>query len=85
MKERNLTEQEAAEWLGVSKSGLAAIRKKGEGPAYTQIGKKIQYDLPDLKAFRAACRVSPDGSEPLPEATETPTTPTAETVESELF
>ena len=50
-----LTEQEAAEYLSLSRSYLAQSRCYGspEGPPFIRLGRAIRYCLADLDAFIA--------------------------------
>jgi excisionase family DNA binding protein len=43
-----LTPKEAATLLKVSVSFLAKARMRGDGPAYSQIGRSIRYQTDDL-------------------------------------
>lgn len=57
---RHLSEQEAATHLGVlSVRTLQDWRRKGTGPAYFRLGRRVAYSLADLNAFLAAARVAP--------------------------
>ncbi len=53
-RERYLTTQQAAEYMGVSASYLAKARCDGNrinhtpAPPYTKVGKLIRYDITDL-------------------------------------
>ncbi|MCP4764246.1 MAG: helix-turn-helix domain-containing protein [archaeon] len=41
----------AAKFIGCSESLLRKFRSVGEGPAYSKLGKKIVYPLPELKRY----------------------------------
>ena len=57
---RHLSEQEAADHLGVlSVRTLQDWRRKGTGPAYFRLGRRVAYSVVDLDAFLAAARVAP--------------------------
>lgn len=57
---RHLSEQEAAAHLGVlSVRTLQDWRRKGAGPAYFRLGRRVAYSVVDLDAFLAAARVAP--------------------------
>ena len=49
----NLTPQQAADVIGISKSTLAKLRLKGDGPKYLKIGKTILYRPPDIEEWMA--------------------------------
>lgn len=55
-----LTREEAAKYLGVSRSWLFERSKKGEGPAYVRIGGKVRYFQEALDAYIQANVVHPD-------------------------
>ena len=50
------TVKEAAQYLGLSKSWLDKLRRKGEGPAYFRFGRAIRYKTADLEAWAKANR-----------------------------
>ncbi len=51
---RKLRVPEAAAYLGLSRSTLAKMRLRGDGPAYAKAGSKIVlYDLAELNAWLA--------------------------------
>lgn len=50
---------EAADYLGVSRVTLPAWRGRGMGPAFSRMGRRIVYDIADLEAFAKANRVEP--------------------------
>jgi len=41
----------AAKFLGCSEALLRKFRSLGEGPAYSKLGKKIVYPIPELKKY----------------------------------
>lgn len=41
----------AHEYTGVLPSTLAYWRKRGEGPRWYKIGRRVMYDIADLDAF----------------------------------
>ena len=49
----NLTPQQAADAIGISKSTLAKLRLKGDGPNYLTIGKAILYRPDDIEEWMA--------------------------------
>lgn len=55
-KSKVLSGNEAAEYLGINRKLLAAWRKKGKGPKFTQKGEgkgaRVTYRLADLKAYK---------------------------------
>ena len=47
-----LTEREAAELLGLTRSFMQARRVRGDGPKFVRISSRcIRYDIQDLKAW----------------------------------
>ena len=46
-----MTEQEAAVYLGLSRSGMRKWRARGFGPAYCRFGKIIRYRRSSLDEF----------------------------------
>jgi excisionase family DNA binding protein len=46
--------QEAAGYLGLSKSTLAKLRLTGDGPHYVRLGRRVLYDVADLDSWIAA-------------------------------
>ena len=53
--DRSVDTHEAARVLGLSTFGLAEIRRKGGGPPFFRIGKRvIRYRLGDVRAWIAA-------------------------------
>ena len=50
----NLTPQQAADAVGISKSTLAKLRLKGDGPKYLKIGKSILYRPNDVEEWMAS-------------------------------
>lgn len=47
---------DAARYLGVSKSFLNQGRRKGHGPAYVKLGRRVLYARADLEAHIEAAR-----------------------------
>ncbi|MBP3730223.1 MAG: helix-turn-helix domain-containing protein [Mailhella sp.] len=45
------TSEQAASYLNISPSTLAAARAKNQGPAFVKIGKTVRYSLEALDAF----------------------------------
>jgi hypothetical protein len=41
----------AAKFLGCSEALLRKFRSDGNGPAYSRLGKKIVYPIPELKRY----------------------------------
>ncbi len=62
-----LTEEQAAQRLGLNHRTLAAWRQRRQGPPYVKVGKCVRYRVADLEAFTAAHRVDP-GAAVLPES-----------------
>jgi len=49
----NLTPQQAADLLGISKSTLAKFRLRGDGPKFLKLSKKVLYRESDLEDWIA--------------------------------
>jgi excisionase family DNA binding protein len=47
-----LTTDEAADYLGISKSYLSRLRCYGRGPRYTKVGMYVFYKPVDLDNYR---------------------------------
>jgi excisionase family DNA binding protein len=56
---RALTDNEAAQYLGLKVSTLRAWRLKDRGPRYVRLGTAIRYLVADLDAYTAKNTVSP--------------------------
>ncbi len=59
---RALTEHEAAAYLGLSPTTLAASRlrhRRCEGPPFLRFGRAVRYDVQDLDRFLDDHRVTP--------------------------
>ena len=56
---RNLTPREAADYLRVSERTLIRWRNTRVGPAWTKVGQKVVYQLPDLDRYLDRQRVEP--------------------------
>ncbi len=54
---KKLTPEEAAAFLGVKSSTLAAWRHKKKGPRYSKLGSKVMYDQDDLETWFFSCCV----------------------------
>lgn len=50
-KERLLSQQQAAEFLGFSERTLEGWRYRGEGPIHVKVGGRVRYRMADLRAF----------------------------------
>jgi predicted DNA-binding transcriptional regulator AlpA len=48
MSGKRLNAQDAADYVGVSKSTLEKLRTAGGGPRYIKLSKKVLYDVEDL-------------------------------------
>jgi hypothetical protein len=53
-----LTENQAAEFLGLSVRTLQAWRVRGGGPRYCKLGRAVRYQRGELVAFQRAHTVS---------------------------
>ena len=47
----DMSEAEAAEFLGISTRQLAALRRRGKAPYHVWCGQQVRYALPDLILF----------------------------------
>lgn len=54
---QSLTEDDAARYIGMSRSYLRQARLRRRGPAFIRIGRAVRYRVADLDAFMTACRV----------------------------
>ena len=54
-----LTEDQAAQLLGLSGSALRAWRQRGRGPRYLRINRTVRYREADVRAFLDASVVDP--------------------------
>jgi len=45
----NLSADQAADFLGISKSTLSKMRLNGDGPIFIKMGRRVAYQLDDLK------------------------------------
>lgn len=57
------TTDEAAEYLRMTRGGLAKMRHYGRGPKYTKASKNVLYKLSDLDAWLEARAVVPGDGE----------------------
>ena len=53
---RLLPTRDAAHLLGLSPSTLKKLRLSDQGPTFIKLGRRVAYDLADLKAWVAAHR-----------------------------
>ncbi len=56
----NVRVQQAADYLGVSKSFLDKARIYGGGPQYMRFGRSIVYSTADLDEWARSCTVAND-------------------------
>jgi len=59
INQKGMTEQKAAEYLGLSVHTLRQRRFKRQQPAYLKIGKSVRYLPEDLESFLQAHRINP--------------------------
>ena len=59
--EHYLNDEQAADFLNLSKQTLRNWRCKCRGPAYTKAGRAIRYSFDDLKKFMEKNRVTNAG------------------------
>lgn len=63
--DRALNEDQAAEFLGLSRASLRIARSTGNrenrfpAPPYFKIGRAVRYSLNDLTAYRESFRIDP--------------------------
>ena len=67
LPKRRLRTQDAAAYIGLSKSTLEKMRVTGGGPVYSALGRIVVYEVGDLDAFVEA-RKRHSTSEPMAEA-----------------
>ena len=53
MRTRLLETVHAADELGLSPRTLEGWRRRGEGPPYLKIGRRVKYRPEDIEAFKA--------------------------------
>lgn len=58
----NVRVQQAADYLGVSKSFLDKARIYGGGPQYMRFGRSIVYSTADLDKWARSCTVANDNT-----------------------
>jgi len=58
--ERKLTEQEAAQIVGVTVHALRAWRWRKQGPKYLKLGSAVRYQMRDLNAYLEKHTVDPE-------------------------
>ena len=56
-----LTPAEAAIFINLPVKTLEHWRLRGEGPAFTRVGRHVRYAVEDLRAFMRGERVEPSG------------------------
>ena len=54
MAGKKLSNDEAADFLGVKGNTLEVWRTKKKGPKYSKIGSRVLYDISDLEEFFAS-------------------------------
>ena len=54
-----LTEDEAADVLGISANTLRSWRHAHKGPCFIRLGASVRYAVPDLEAYVNSCTVDP--------------------------
>ena len=59
-KLKGLTDEKAAEFLGVAVQTLRNWRNTRRGPAYFKIGRSVRYRMGDLVEYMDVRRVNPD-------------------------
>lgn len=66
--EPNLTPEQTADWLGISKPTLQRMRTDGSGPPYIKLGRRVLYQPSALSRWVAAHAVTStaDARERLP-------------------
>jgi predicted DNA-binding transcriptional regulator AlpA len=56
---KNIRTQDAADYLGISKSLLDKLRCYSGGPSYTKLGRAVIYNTADLDAWLISYKVAP--------------------------
>ena len=49
----HITEQDAAPYIGLSRTWLRAARRTGRGPAFVRYGRAVRYRIEDLDAYKS--------------------------------
>ena len=57
--QNTLSEEDGAQYLGMSKAWLRKQRRFGAGPAYVRLGRRIVYMRSDLDALIQRGRIDP--------------------------
>jgi hypothetical protein len=52
-----LSDPQATAYLGLKDGTMAAWRSRNVGPAWHRVGRRVMYDVADLRAYVAAGRV----------------------------
>jgi len=55
-----LSDDQAAEEIGVAVQTLRNWRHQRKGPAYLKIGRSVRYQIEDLKKFKLNRRIDPE-------------------------
>lgn len=79
MATERITEKAAAEYIGISRTHLANLRKDNNGPSYFQLGKRILYTQDDIDVWLDSRKQKCGGPEPLV------TTEAVEATQADLF
>ena len=60
-EEEYLKDDEAANFLNLSKQTLRNWRTQGRGPAYSKAGRAVRYSLEDLRRYMEKNRIVNNG------------------------
>lgn len=72
MSTKRISEKEAADHIGISRTHLANLRKNNKGPSYFQLGKRVLYTSEDVETWLLLNKQTCGGSQdPTPSATTT--------------
>jgi predicted DNA-binding transcriptional regulator AlpA len=56
--QRLATPSEVAEWLGTDEEHLSKLRRRGDGPAFIKVGRKVRYAWADVHKWADAQRTT---------------------------
>ena len=58
-QDRTLTDERAAEYLGMATQTLRNWRTFGKGPEYLKMGRSVRYRLSALETYKDECTIKP--------------------------
>ena len=57
LENRFVSEQPAADYLGLDVTTLRDWRFRGKGPVFARFGRSVRYDISNLEKFAKQCEV----------------------------